>query len=162
MFSLCILVSWKPWSLSGDYIESLPMLLLYLPGLDFILLDQPICRLHLRRLYFRVWDTADLPLRHPSVPDRRHTCRESTMRSRRPPCCGPCLRALWTTFCRTTSDPGNGLSSTPNWQAYRDIRCLRGRCGSGRRSLSGEICSCRLRLMQPIFSTNMSLRSCPP
>ena len=60
------------------------MLLLYLPGLDFILLDQPICRPHLRRLYFRVWDTADLPPLHPSVPDRRHTCRESMTRSRRP------------------------------------------------------------------------------
>ena len=45
------------------------MLFLYIACLDFILLDQPIRRPHLRLLYFRLWDTADLPLRHPSAPD---------------------------------------------------------------------------------------------
>ena len=59
------------------------MLFLYIACLDFILLDQPIRRPHLRLLYFRVWDTADLPLRHPSAPDRRHTCRESMTRFHR-------------------------------------------------------------------------------
>ena len=46
------------------------------------------------RLSCRESGRADWPLRHPSAPDRRHTCRGSMSHSPRPPCREPFPRAL--------------------------------------------------------------------